>query len=190
MRRLVALGVAAAKLAGCPDRDKGEDAGVVDAGPLQLTEKEPNNSPREAGRIGLYHQKLVYSGPAVSVSPDDDGRIDFSRTTTSRPVRLGVAIPGGGLGYKSWNQPTRSLRPPNTMSGQGRSLVAPLYLPAALAACLPAGRLISWWWRRRIRSGFNLRPPSRPEQGTGTGSEALGPTPPPAAPAAAPASKP
>ena len=44
MRRLVALGAAAAMLAGCPDRDKGEDAGAVDAGPVQLTEKEPDNS--------------------------------------------------------------------------------------------------------------------------------------------------
>jgi hypothetical protein len=133
----------------------------------------------EVGRIGLAYQHLAYSGPAVSVSPDDDGRIDFTHTTTTRPIRLAVAVPGQTYGFKSWNQPTRLLRPPNTMSGRGWSLVAPLYLLAALTAGLPAGR-VSWWlWQRRRHKhetrrgvcptcGYDLRatPGKCPECGT------------------------
>jgi len=89
MRRLVALGVAAVALAGCPDKDKGEDAGVADAGPAQVTEKEPNNSLQQA--MVLKGSSAVTASISVDPAKADE---DWYQLAVPRPQSVDVSVTG------------------------------------------------------------------------------------------------
>jgi len=89
MRRLVALGVAAVALAGCPNKDKGEDAGVPDAGPTQLTEKEPNNSLQQA--MVLKGSSAVTASISVDPAKADE---DWYQLAVTRPQSVDVSVTG------------------------------------------------------------------------------------------------
>lgn len=89
MRRLVALGVVAMALAGCPDKNKGEDAGVADAGPAQLTEKEPNNSLQQA--MVLKGSSAVTASISVDPAKADE---DWYQLAVQKPQSVDVSVTG------------------------------------------------------------------------------------------------
>src|SRR5689334_14032918 len=97
MNRLAALAVVALSACSCDDKPKVVDAGVPDAGPAVLTEKEPNDGPDKA--LAITGKTIVQANlSADPKSVDEDWYVLQSalpRTATlsvSAPVGADVAI--------------------------------------------------------------------------------------------------
>src|SRR5687767_11909956 len=89
MRRLAVLGVAALAL-GCPDGKDGADAGAPDAGPVALTEKEPNNAHAQALPIG--GSSAVSGG--ISVDPSKADEDWYLLQAPGRPQTVDLTLSG------------------------------------------------------------------------------------------------
>ncbi|HVE83197.1 MAG TPA: ABC transporter substrate-binding protein [Myxococcales bacterium] len=112
MRTFVGWGVAVgalAALSGCPDRDKGGDAGVPDAGPAQLAEKEPNGSLQTA--MPIKGSSVVSAG--ISVDParaDEDWYVLTAEAGKPQAVDVSVSgIPGADLVLELYDQDGNAL---------------------------------------------------------------------------------
>lgn len=91
MRRVAVLAVAALWAvvgAGCPDRS-GVDAGVADAGPAVMAEKEPNNSHAQA--MALASSAAVTAAISLDPSRADE---DWYLLTAARPQVVDLSVTG------------------------------------------------------------------------------------------------
>ncbi len=89
MARAFTLGLLLVLVSGCPSKTDGIDAGVVDAGPQALTEREPNDRADQA--LAVTGSSVVTASLSADPAKPDE---DWLLLTSDRPQTVDLSVTG------------------------------------------------------------------------------------------------